>query len=73
MLKRTGEFVIESLNEGDNASWNTEDLAGCNGRQLLIILPLLGILNDNNFLAVLENLQELAKLLVGTISKSAST
>lgn len=65
MLERTSELVIEPLNEGNDASWDAEDLAGRDGRQLLVILPLLGVLNDDNLLAVLENLQELSKLLVG--------
>lgn len=73
MLKGTSELVIESLNEGNDASWDTEDLARCDGRQLLIILPLLGILDDNNLLAVLENLQQLAKFLVGPVLKSVCT
>ena len=70
VLEGASELVIEPLNKRNNAARDAEDLAWCNGRQLLVILPLLGVLNDNNFLAVFENLQQLAKFLVGTRSKS---
>lgn len=65
VLQRAGEFVVEPLNERDDASWDAEDLAGCDGGQLLVVLPLLGVLNDNNLVAVLKNLKELSEFLVG--------
>lgn len=71
VLERASELVIEPLDKGNNASWDAEDLARCDGRQLLVVLPLLGVFNDNNLVAVLEDLEQLAKLLVGpgTVSR----
>jgi hypothetical protein len=66
MLQRAGKLVIESLDERDNAAGNAEDLARTDRGQLLVVLPFLGVLNDNNLRGVLENLEKLAKLLVRT-------
>jgi len=68
VLEGTGELVIEPLDKGNDASRDAEDLARCDGRQLLVILPLLGVLDDDNLFAVLKNLQELSELLIGTVS-----
>jgi hypothetical protein len=65
LLKRAGELVIEPLNERDNAAGNLENLALLDNGRLLIVLPLLSTLDNNDFLALLEDLKELAKLLVG--------
>ena len=67
VLERAGELVIEPLHEGHNAAGNAEDLARVDGGELLIVLPLLGVLNNNNLVAVLEDLEKLAKLLVGAV------
>lgn len=70
VLQGAGELVVEPLNERYDAAGNAEDLALCDGRQLLIILPLFGVLDDNNLLGVLEDLKEFAELLVRTASVS---
>jgi hypothetical protein len=67
VLERAGELVVKSLNEGYDAAGNAEDLAGFDVGQLLVVFPLLGVLDDDNLIAVLENLEELAELLVGPV------
>lgn len=68
VLERAGELVIEPLDKGDDAAGNAEDLAGGDGGDLLVVLPLLGVLDDNNLVAGLEDLEQLAKLLVGAVT-----
>lgn len=65
MLERAGELIIEPLDERHNAAGDLEKLTLLDGRCLLIVLPLLSALDDNDFVAVLEDLEKLAKLLVG--------
>jgi hypothetical protein len=65
VLEGASELVIEALNEGYDASRNAEDLTGLDVGKLLVVLPLLGVLDDNDLVAVLEDLEELAELLVG--------
>lgn len=66
LLERAGQFIIEPLNERDDAAGNLEELTLLDNRCLLIVLPFFSTLNDNNLLALLENLEELAELGVGT-------
>jgi hypothetical protein len=66
VLQRAGELVVEPLDEGYNAAGNAEDVAIANRWQLVVVLPFLGVLDDNNLVGVLENLEELAELLVRT-------
>ena len=66
VLQRASKFVVKPLNKGNDASWDAEDLARCDSGQLLVVLPLLGVLNDNNLVAVLEDLEELSEFLVRT-------
>jgi hypothetical protein len=63
MLERASELVVEPLNKRDNAAGNLEDLALLDGGCLLVVLPLLSVLDNNNLLAVLERLEQLAELL----------
>lgn len=70
VLQGAGELVVEPFNERYDAAGNAEDLALCDVRQLLIILPLFGVLDDDNLLGVLEDLKEFAELLVRTASVS---
>jgi hypothetical protein len=63
-----GTLVIEPLGEGHDAAGNAEDLARSDGGRLLVVLPLLGVLNDNDLIAALEDLQKLAELLVGAVT-----
>lgn len=75
VLKRAGKLIVEPLNERDNAAGNLEKLAVFNDGRLLIVFPLLSILDNNNLLAVLEDLEKLAEFLVGPgkiVSKRAS-
>lgn len=65
VLKRAGELVIEPLDKGNHAARNLEDLPILDGGRLLVILPLLGALNDDDLVAGLEDLQKLAKFLIG--------
>jgi hypothetical protein len=67
VLERTSELVVEPLNEGGNASGDPEDLFRGDGRQLLIVFPLLGVLDDNNVLVGLQNLEKLGEIALGTI------
>lgn len=67
VLQRTCELVVEPLNERHNTAGNAEDRALFDRGQLVIILPLLGVLDDDNLLGVLEDLEELAELLVRTV------
>jgi hypothetical protein len=66
VLQRAGELVVEPLYKGHNAARDAEDLALLNRGQPVIVLPLFGILNHDNLVGVLKDLEELAKLLVGT-------
>jgi hypothetical protein len=66
VLQRAGKLVIEPLNKGDNAAGNAEDLVTTDRGQLVVVLPLFGILNDHNLGGVLEDLEKLAELLVRT-------
>ena len=65
VLEGASKLVVEALNEGYDASGDAEDLTGLDIGQLLVVLPLLGVLDDDNLVAVLEDLEELAELLVG--------
>jgi hypothetical protein len=67
VLEGARELVVEALNEGYDASRDAEDLAGLDVRQLLVVLPLLGVLDDDDLAALLEDLEELAELLVGAM------
>jgi hypothetical protein len=67
VLEGARELVVEALNKGYDASRDAEDLARLDGRQLLVVLPLLGVLDDDNLAALLEDLEELAELLVGAM------
>jgi len=66
VLQRTCELIVEPLHVRYDAARDAEDLAATDGRQLLVVLPLLGVLDDNNLFGVLEDLKELAELLVCT-------
>jgi hypothetical protein len=66
VLQRAGKLVVEPLHERYDAARNAEDLASTDRGQLVVVLPLFGVLNDNNLRGVLENLEKLAKLLVRT-------
>jgi hypothetical protein len=66
MLQRAGELVVEPLDERHHAAGDAEDLAFANRRKLVVVLPLLGILDDDNLVVVLEDLKELAVFLVRT-------
>ena len=59
VLERAGELIIEPLGKGHDAAGDLEDLARGNGWQLLIILPFLGILDNDNVTGVLEDLKQL--------------
>lgn len=63
MLQGAGELIVKPLDERDNAAGNLESLALLDGGCLLVVLPLLSILDNNNLLAVLEYLEQLAELL----------
>lgn len=65
VLERAGKLVIEPLDKRDNAAGDLEELAVLDDGCLLVVLPLLGTLNNDNLLAVLKDLEKLAKLLVG--------
>ena len=67
MLEGARKLVVEALNEGYDASRDAEDLPGLDVRQLLVILPLLSVLDDDDLAALLEDLKELAELLVGAM------
>jgi hypothetical protein len=64
VLERTCELVIEPLDEGCHASGDLEDLLIGKGRELLVILPLLCVLNNNDVPVVLENLEQLGEVLL---------
>lgn len=64
VLEGTSELIVEPLDERHNAAGDLEDLALLNDGCLLIVLPFLSVLDDNNLLAVLECLKQLAELLV---------
>jgi hypothetical protein len=66
VLQRAGELVIEPLYKRHNAARNAEDFASTNRGQLVVVLPLFGVLDDDNLVGVLENFEKLAKLLVRT-------
>jgi hypothetical protein len=68
VLERAGKLVVEPLDKGDDAAGDAEKLAGGDGGELLVILPLLSVLNNDNLLAALEDLEKLGKLLVGAAS-----
>jgi hypothetical protein len=71
VLKRAGELVVEPLDKRDNAAGNAEDLALVDCGCLLVVLPFLGVLDDNNLVAGLENLQQFTELLVSPSKMSA--
>jgi hypothetical protein len=64
VLQRAGELVVEPLDKGHDAAGDAEDLAFANRGQLVVVLPLLGVLDDDNLVVVLEDLEQLAVLLV---------
>jgi hypothetical protein len=65
VLQRARQLVIEPLDERYYAAGDAEDLARVDWGQLVVVLPLFGVLDDDNLLCVLEDLQKLAELLVG--------
>jgi hypothetical protein len=65
VLQRARELVVQAFNVRNDAAGDAEDLAGCDGRELVVVLPLLGVLDDDDLGRVLEDLQQLAELLVG--------
>jgi len=67
VLQRARELVVEALHKRDDAAGDAENLALGDGRQLLVILPLLGVLNDNDLLGVLQDLEQFAEFLVGAV------
>lgn len=67
VLQGASKLVVEPLHERDNAAGDLEELALLDDGGLLVVLPLLSALDNNNLLAVLEDLEKLAKLLVGTV------
>lgn len=67
VLEGTGKLVVESLDKRDNRSWDLHGLALNGNWCLLIILPLLGILNDDVIWVVLEDGQKGLKLLLGRL------
>lgn len=73
MLKRASKLVIEPFYKGHDAAGDAEDFARCDGREFLVILPLLGVLDNNNLLTGLENLKKFAELLVGPARLLASS
>lgn len=73
VLERTSKLVIEPFDEGDYAARDLEQLTLLNDGCLLIVLPLLGALDDDNLLALLKDLEELAELLVGAEKMSVNS
>jgi hypothetical protein len=65
VLQRARQLVIEPLDERYHAAGDAEDLARVDWGQLVVVLPLFGVLDDDNLLCVLEDLQKLAEFLVG--------
>lgn len=66
LLERASKLVIKPLDERHNAARNLEDLALLDDGRLLIVLPLFGALYNDNLVALLENLEKFAELLIGT-------
>lgn len=67
-LQRTDELIVKSLNVGNDASRNLDVLlAGLERRRLLVIVPLLGVLNNDVILVLLENLQKGRELLLSSL------
>ena len=64
VLERTGQLVVEPLDERNDAARDLEDLALGDGGLLVIVFPLLGTLDHDNLLGALERLQELVELLL---------
>lgn len=73
VLQRARELVVQALDEGGDAAGDAEDLARRDGRQLLVVLPVLGVLDHNNVLVVLENLQQLREVLLCPATPLATT
>ena len=63
MLQGSGKFVVEPLHEGDDAAGNPKHLPWCRHRLFLVVLPLLGILENDHFGVCAEKLEQLSKLL----------
>jgi hypothetical protein len=58
-LEGTDELVVETLDVGDDAAGNLDVLLTfLQGRRLFIIVPLLGVLNNNVVVVLLEDLKE---------------
>jgi hypothetical protein len=57
VLQRAGKLVVEPLYERHDTAGNAEDGASLDRGQLVIVLPLLGVLDDDDLLGVLKNLQ----------------
>lgn len=66
MLEGSSEFIVEPLDEGDDAAGDAEDLARGDGGEFLVIIPLLGVFDDYDLLGVFEQFEELLELLGGT-------
>jgi hypothetical protein len=50
VLKRPRELIVEPLDKGHCAAGDLEDFALGNGRWLVVVLPLLGALDNDNIL-----------------------
>lgn len=57
MLQGAGEFIVESVDEGNDTSRNLENLAGDWYGLPLVIIPFLGILDYDVIRVGLKNLQ----------------
>lgn len=55
MLERSGELIVEPLDEGGNAPGDLEDFVRGDGGQFLVIFPLLSVLDDDDVVVILED------------------
>lgn len=67
-LERANELIVKSLNVRDDAAGNLDVLlTSLQSRGLLVIIPLLGVLNDNVVTVLLEDLEEAREFLLGSL------
>lgn len=58
LLKGSGEFIIKTLDERNDAAWDLEGLSLSWRRGLLVILPIFCVLDNDVLLVVLEDVEE---------------
>lgn len=64
MLKRPRKFIVKSLNERNDTARNREQLALFNFWLLVVVLPLLGALDDDDIRVLVENCKKCSEFLV---------